>query len=125
MGWIGAGLRVRPPSSGYEGPTSGEHDTHWFIRFGKGWLHIVNGYAWHSGLPLESLLKTSTSLKVRGWEFGGSMVGLDLAGQLSDGRRWRWFGAPIAEAISYENATPVEAEFFDRILDSVCVHSEK
>jgi len=82
-------------------------------------LHIVDGYAWHAGLPLEKLLLASKNIEVRGWEFGQT-VGLDLAGQLESGRRWRWFGAPVAQAISYENTPLREAELFDRILETVC-----
>lgn len=118
-GWIGGGLRVKPPRGRYKGPVHGEHDTHWYVRFGKQTLHIVDGYAWHAGLPLESLLSASKCIEVRGWEFG-DIIGLDLAGQLSDGRRWRWFGAPLADAVSYESAAPEEAEYFDRVLDSIC-----
>jgi hypothetical protein len=118
-GWIGGGPRVKPPGGRYKGPVQGKHDTHWYVRFGKQTLHIVDGYAWHAGLPFEGLLSESTSIEVRGWEFGDT-VGLDLSGQLSDGRRWRWVGAPLADAVSYESAAPDEAEFFDRVLDSVC-----
>jgi hypothetical protein len=73
-------------------------------------------------LPLESWLTASESIDVRGWEFG-DIVGLDLSGRARTGRRWRWIGAPVADAISYENATPDEAEYFDRILESVCYFS--
>lgn len=80
---------------------------------------MVDGYAWHAGLPLESLLSASMNLDVRGWEFG-NIVGLDLSGLLKDGWRWRWIGAPIADAVSYENVATEEADFFDPILDSIC-----
>lgn len=117
-GWIGSGLRIRAPGR-YKGPVNGEHDTHWYVHIGKSTLNIVDGYAWHAGLPLESLLTASQSIQVRGWEFD-EIVGLDLSGQLEDGRRWRWFGAPVAQAIGYENTPPREAELFDRILETVC-----
>lgn len=76
-------------------------------------------YAWHAGLPLESLLTESRNFEVRGWEFG-NIVGLDIAGVSKDGRHWRWIGAPIADAIGYEDATPDEAAFFDGVLQSIC-----
>jgi len=117
-GWIGSGLRIEPPGH-FKGPVNGEHDTHWYITIGKSTLNIVDGYAWQAGLPLESLLSASKNIDVRGWEFG-NLVGLDLSGQLEDGRRWRWFGAPVAEAIGYDHAPPREAELFVRILDTVC-----
>ena len=120
-GWIGGGLRINPRGR-YLGPVNGEHDTHWYVRKGKQSIHVVDGYAWHAGLPLENLLSASQSIDVRGWEFG-KIVGLDLSGRYQTGRRWRWIGAPVAHAISYEDATPDEAEYFDRILESVCYAS--
>src|SRR5262249_24276288 len=121
-GWIGGRLRINPPRGGYKGPVNGEHDTHWYVRFRRKTLHIVNGHAWHAGLPVQSLLAKSTSLSVRGWEFEG-VVGLDVSGQLDDGTYWRWFGAPLADAISYESASVEETKFFDGILESVCFHA--
>jgi hypothetical protein len=119
--WIGGGLRINPQGR-YRGPVNGEHDTHWYVRKGKRLLHIVDGYVWHAGLPVESLLSASQSIDVRGWEYG-KIVGLDVSGTSQTGRRWRWIGAPIADAISYEDAAPEEAEDFDRILESVCFGS--
>ena len=116
--WIGGSLRVKPAGR-HKGPVHGGHDAHWYITFKGSSLHIVDGYAWHSGLPLESLLSSSSSIDIHGWEFG-EIVGLDLVGQLRNGQRWRWLGASVAEAISYENASPEQAEYFDRILNSIC-----
>ena len=117
-GWIGGGLRIRPQER-YRGPVSGEHDTHWYVQKGNQSLHVVDGYAWHAGLPRESVLSASKSIDVRGWEYG-NIVGLDLSGVSQTGRRWRWIGAPLADAISYEDAAPADAEYFDRILESAC-----
>src|SRR5262252_5277542 len=64
-GWIGGGLRIRPPRGRFKGPVNGEHDTHWYVRFRRQTLHIVDGYAWHAGLPLEGLLSASKSIEVR------------------------------------------------------------
>jgi hypothetical protein len=123
-GWIGGGLRINPQGR-YRGPVNGEHDTHWYVRKDHQSLHIVDGYAWHAGLPLESLLAESRSFDVRGWEFGDNIIGLDLAGISKDGRRWRWIGAPISDALSYEDATANEADFFDRVLQSVCYAAQR
>ncbi|MFN3326822.1 MAG: carboxypeptidase-like regulatory domain-containing protein [Bryobacteraceae bacterium] len=118
-GWAGTGLRVKAPRNKYIGPVHGQHDTHWYIPFGKQRLHVVDGYAWHGGLPSERLLISSKQIQVRGWE-AGNIVGLDLAGVTEDGQRWRWIGAPLAFAVSYENASTKAAEFFDRVLHSLC-----
>ena len=101
---------------------SGEHDTHWYTEKGKQSLHVVNGYAWHAELPLESVLSSSQSIDVRGGEFG-RIAGVDLSGISKTGRRWRWIGAPVADAIRYGDAAPEEAEYFDRIPESVCFYS--
>ena len=52
-------------------------------------------------------------------------MGLDLSAQLENGRRWRWFGAPVAEVIGYDNTSPHEAELFNGILKTVCFAGRK
>ncbi len=88
---MGGGLKVNPGRSRFKGPIYGEHDSHWYVTFGKDTLHIVDGYAWHAGLPLEEQLASSERVSVRSWEFNG-MVGLDLSGATKNGMRWRWLG---------------------------------
>jgi hypothetical protein len=122
MAWIGGGLRVISRSDHFTGPVYGEHDSHWYIKSGNGTLHIVDGYAWHSGLPLESTLTASQGINVRSWIYK-EIVGLDLSGQTKDGKRWRWIGAPVAYAIEYRNATPESADHFDKIIESACFGS--
>jgi hypothetical protein len=60
---------------------------------------------------------------VRGWEPGG-IVGLDLSGRSKNVLRWRWIGAPVSSALSYEGAAPDDAAYFDRILETVCYAGE-
>jgi hypothetical protein len=120
--WIGGGLKVNPGRSRFRGPVNGEHDSHWYVTFRKEVLHIVDGYAWHAGLPLEQQLTSSDSISVRSWEFK-DIVGLDLSGQTKNGARWRWLGAPIAAAVEYRDAPPESAEFFNRIMESTCFGS--
>jgi hypothetical protein len=50
----------------------------------------------------------------------GTLSDWIFPGILKDGRRWRWIGAPLADAVSYENVTADAADFFDRILASIC-----
>jgi hypothetical protein len=116
--WVGLGLRVRV-GSGYEGPVYGEHDAHWYVRRKEDWLHIVSGYAWHAGLPLEHKLTESTRLAVRGWYFE-QVAGLDITGRNREGKYWRWVGAPVMDAIEYEASSKQVAEAFDRIISTMC-----
>src|ERR1700674_1958947 len=94
--WIGGGLRVSAGGK-HKGPVYGEHDSHWYVQRGSDRLHVVDGYAWHAGLPLEQTLARSGSISVRGWVFEG-IVGLDLSGHTNEGKYWRWVGAPVADA---------------------------
>ena len=119
--WIGSGLRVNPGGR-YKGPVYGEHDSHWFIQRGSDRLHLVDGYAWHAGLPLEQILVRSESISVRGWVFE-KIVGLDLSGHSSQGKYWRWVGAPVAEAIEYQTSSRESADYFDAIIATMCFQS--
>jgi hypothetical protein len=84
--WVGSGLRIKPPKKA-EGPVFGDHDSHWYVRNGKDRLHIVDGYAWHNGLPLEETLVQSENITLRSWTFGENVV-LDLSGRTRVGKNW-------------------------------------
>jgi len=116
--WIGTGLRINPGGR-YKGPVYGEHDSHWYIQRGSDRLHLVDGYAWHAGLPLEQTLVRSESISVRGWAFE-KIAGLDLSGHSSEGKYWRWVGAPVALAIEYETGNRQSADYFDKIIATMC-----
>jgi len=120
--WIGQGLKVDAGRYHFKGPVYGEHDSHWYLKIGNDSLHLVDGYAWHAGLPLEERLNSSENISVASWE-SGDIVGLDISAQTKDGKRWRWLGAPIASAIEYENAGADSADAFDRIMQSACYGS--
>jgi len=122
--WIGGGLKVNPGRSPFEGPVYGEHDSHWYVKVGDDTLHIVDGYAWHSGLPPEERLASSKNTLVRSWEFN-AIVGLDLSGRTKDGKRWRWVGAPLADAIEYTDAADESADYFDTVIGSACFESTR
>ena len=120
--WIGGGLKVNPGRTRFKGPVNGEHDSHWYLKFGKDTLHIVDGYAWHAGLPLEQRLAGSENTSIRSWEFE-ELVGLDLSGNTKDGKWWRWIGAPLSDAIEYSDVTHESAAYFDKIIESICFGS--
>jgi hypothetical protein len=39
---------------------------------------------------------------------------------MKDGKRWRWLGAPLADAVEYFDATRDSAEGFDKIMETAC-----
>jgi hypothetical protein len=119
---VGGGLKVNAGRNRFRGPINGEHDSHWYLTFGKDTLHIVDGYAWHAGLPLEERLAGSQNTSIRSWEFE-DLVGLDLSGKSKEGKSWRWIGAPISDAIEYTDVTPESAAYFDKIIESTCFES--
>lgn len=80
---------------------------------------MVDGYAWHAGLPLDQTLERAESISVRGWVFE-KIAGLDLSGHSSEGKNWRWVGAPVALAIEYETSSRQSADYFDKIIDTMC-----
>lgn len=118
--WPCNGLHVHVHK--FKGPINGEHDSYWYVRDGKYWLHLVDGYAWHTGLPRESILVASESITVRGWVFE-DIVGIDLSGRSNDRNYWRWFGAPVAEAIEYRGVSRESADYFDAIIETTCFGS--
>ena len=119
--WAGSGLRVNARK--FKGPSNGYDDSHWYVRRGKDRLHIVDGYAWHAGLPPEEILVRSESISVRDWVFG-SIVGLDLSGRTIDGKYWRWVGTPLKSAIEYRDISRESADYFDAIIETACVGSQ-
>jgi hypothetical protein len=121
-GWVGSGLRVNAAKMHHKGPIYGEHDSHWYFKHNHYSLHIVDGYAWHSGLPVESILTESASIRIRGWVYD-DIVGVDLSGQTRSGSRWRWVGAPVALAIEYNNVSQEAADYFDKIIETMCFGS--
>ena len=122
---IGGGLKVRLPGNRYRGPVSGDHDTHWFIDFSEDYsLHIVSGPNWHSGLPLGSWLDESTRFEHRGW-VSGDLQGLDVSGETSNGKKWRWVGAMVSDAVSYHDVPAEAAGFFDAVIDTACFGQAK
>jgi len=118
--WIGTALRVK--TSKHQGPVYGEHDAHWYVHLRDGMLYVVDGYAWHAGLPLEDNLDRTPEISVREWIFN-NIVGLDLSGQTTDGGYWRWVGAPMAEAIEYKATDRTTADHFDTVIASMCFQS--
>jgi len=120
--WIGDGLRVQV-SGGYDGPVYGDHDSHWYLKRGGDRLHIVDGLFWHNGLPLEDDLLAIENLSLRTWVFG-EIVGLDFSGRTRSGKYWRWIGGPAATAVSYETKSRSTAEYFDKVIATLC-HAQR
>jgi hypothetical protein len=119
-GWVGGGLRVNALKTHYDGPVRGLHDSHWYVKHNHQILHIVHGILWHKGLPAESILTESKNTRIRGWVYHGT-VGVDLSGQARSGSRWRWVGAPFDDAIEYENTSQKAANYFDKVIETMCV----
>ena len=98
--------------------------------------------SWHwccAGKPLDSLYVRSQQFNERAYVADVSAIpstdgrihiapnvrysassGLDAHGVHRDGTRWRWVGPILGMSISYEQASEESAQFFDRIINSMC-----
>ena len=46
--------------------------------------------------------------------------GIDIRGETAAGKKWRWVGALLADAISYHDVSSEAAAFFDSTIDTAC-----
>jgi hypothetical protein len=119
-GWVGGDLKVKPVRGlKLDGPVHGEHDSHWYFRFGTETLHIVESPHWYAGLPLERTLDSARNLEVHGLLID-QYIGLDLSWSTAEGRRGRWIEGALFTFLEYDEATPQAATRFDELLKSVC-----
>jgi hypothetical protein len=94
----------------------------YYARYGakseKLWLRMmfgpsVGGYSPHA-LKDNSIKWTATKWSCSGIEGG------DWRGISPDGRRWRHIGIPLSGFAAYEGLPSKAANYFDRILDTMC-----
>lgn len=98
------------------------------------WLTIGGGANWSRGLPQREDLTSSTILFDRDLAVEGKVViqpriveqkeyagiyGVDVKGVFPNGHYWRFVGDAF-QTISYHDASPEAAEFFNSIIDSMC-----
>jgi hypothetical protein len=62
--WIGGGLRINPGGD-LRRTHARPHDSHWYIHFGNSLLYVIDGYGWHTRLPLQDTLIQSDSISIR------------------------------------------------------------
>jgi len=101
------------------------------------WLELTTGRSWFYVMPYKTLLSSRIikEREIKGenyhYEFFDSMgniyiqdtlerLGMDYRGVDGNGKRWRNIGFRL-QTISYENASTEAAEYFDKIIDSLCV----
>jgi hypothetical protein len=81
------------------------------------WLSGLFGPMATSGNPPKYMLD-ETVLFSREWAFG-DVHGVDVKGSVADGHYWRYLGT-YGEAVYYFDVPKDAANFFDKILDSIC-----
>jgi hypothetical protein len=78
------------------------------------------GPHWSAGLPVESEFRSVVAPAERDvktpWD---DVTAAEYRGTRADGTRWRFIGL-FGQTIEYEAKTAAAAEYFDRILDSLC-----
>lgn len=100
-----------------------DYQNYW-VGFGKGkglvWMHGGFGPTWSSGKPTSGWLESTGVLESRSWVFEkNSSKGVDIKGRLANGNYSRFIGMP-GETVEYCDVPKDAAEYFDRILDSIC-----
>jgi hypothetical protein len=94
----------------------------YYVRFGrkqdKLWINFMFG-ALVSGFKPRELENTSITWTAHKWGCHNDDDGTDWHGIGTDGRRWRHISIPFGFA-AYEGVPPNAADYFDKILDTIC-----
>jgi hypothetical protein len=94
----------------------------YYVRYGpkqdKLWLRFMFGGLVGGDSP-NDLQKTSIKWTAQTWSCGRVEDGKDWRGSSGDGLRWRHVSIPFGFA-AYEGAPPRAADYFDKILDTMC-----
>ncbi len=84
----------------------------------KLWLTMMFGGLVGGQTP-HQLQDSSIKWSASKWSYSG-IEGGDWKGTAADGRRWRHVNIPLSGYAAYEGVPQKAADFFDKILDSMC-----
>jgi hypothetical protein len=91
------------------------------VGFGKGtervWMHGIHGSNASGGKVSSELLDTNI-ISQRIWKSEGIEM-VDARGTLTNGHYWRFIGI-FGEQVAYKNVPKDAADYFDRMLDTIC-----
>jgi hypothetical protein len=94
----------------------------YYVRYGREqdrlWLRFMFG-PYVGGEQPHDLGNTSIKWTEHEWGCHQDKDGTDWSGMSTDGRRWRHISIPFGFA-SYEGAPQKAADYFDKILDTMC-----
>ena len=94
----------------------------YFVRYGpkgnKSWLKFMFGEM-VGGVKPSEVENRSIQWTAQEWGCHHDKDGTDWRGVAEDGRKWRHISVPFGFA-AYEGMPPKAAEYFDKILDSMC-----
>ena len=88
------------------------------VRSGDSMMMLAWGEFWSLGIPGPAFFAGVSQLRERSLEIGENVTVAEYRGTRTDGN-FRYIGL-YGETISYENAGKEAAEYFDRIIDSLC-----
>ena len=119
---IGGKLQVKVTSNAlinfYRGDDAQEVIINYEVSSNNISLNLTWGAMGSVGFPSEKWILGSEKYQVTSFS-GGRWNGIDVNGLLKNGNYWRYIGM-TREQLTYYNVTKSEAEFLDKILDSVC-----
>ena len=88
------------------------------VRSGASTMMLAWGEFWSWGIPGPAFFEDISQLRERSLDIGGNVTVAESRGTRPDGS-FRYVGL-YGETISYESADTAAAEYFDRIIDSLC-----
>jgi hypothetical protein len=90
------------------------------VQFGKSWLQIGWGLNWSVGFPvLPQYFETASEIQARSIRYESQIPVSEYRGKRTDGTYFRFIGMS-GQTIEYDHVPREAAEYFDRILDSLC-----
>jgi hypothetical protein len=89
------------------------------VAFKQHRMRLGFGFNWSSGFPFPSQLHNMREMSERDVIFDRESRGAEYRGIRTDGTYFRFIGKP-GETIQYDKASKEAAEYFDRILDTLC-----
>ena len=90
------------------------------IKYKHHWMRLGWGPLWSYGMPtLKSYFADIKTFEERDVQYVHGVDATEYRGRRADGTYWRWVGV-LGETVEYNRVDKEAADFFDRIIDSLC-----
>ena len=121
--YIGHAFMLRPPQGAITVAGKGSGDLSHTIYYQSAQNSESLVYYWSStalGIPDDDWILGAKNFSIHSFRFG-QYFGIDIRGISKDGKHWRFLGDFGGMEISYRNASKEAADYFDKIIGSLCL----